>query len=161
MGENENDQQLLIMWHNSLWNKIRMNRNNFKIDSGGKCSVEICCDEKWKSFDMVSTCDFGILAISWNILWGLSLCCSESFKWNIKIVCSTHRDLTSYNAWTNRTKMRTVFENNQINNNDQDENNQAIFLEAQTTFWQKFAKSVGPCWEHAYESFIGKRKMCK
>ena len=141
-----------------LWTEI----NNFKIDSGGKCSVEICSDEKWKSFDMVSTCDFGILAIPWNILWGLPLGCNESFKWKSKNVCLTHGDLTSYNAWTNRTKMRTVFENKkkQINLIQQDEKNQAIFLEARTTFWQKCAKSVGPCWEHAYESFIGKRSMC-
>ena len=109
-------------WAIDMWHcEIRMNRNSFKMK---QILVEnvlwkyVRTDEKWKSFDMVSTCDFGILAIPWNILWCLSLGCNESCKWNLKIVGSEHRDLTSYNAWTNRTKMRTVFEKNKINHSN-------------------------------------------
>ena len=154
----------MALWNTQLWTEI----NNFKIDSGGKCSVEICSDEKWKSFDMVSTCDFGILAISWNILWGLSLCRSESFKWKIiliKVVCLTHRDLTSYNAWTNRTKMRTVFEKNQINKWSRWNKSSNIFGSSNNFLtkmckkrWAMLAKCVG---NHSLASFIGKRRMCR
>ena len=146
LGENGNDQWCVKLWntqqqkwlHTAFWRKIFCGIARQKM---------LCGNAFWWKMKIAW---YGAnlwlwLAISWNVLWGPSLCyLISSVIMKFKKNCSMHRDLKSCNAWTSRTKMHAVFEKI-FNLIQQDEKNQAIFVVAQT---------CGPCWQNAYGSFI-------